>query len=211
MSKDEIITTNNSFVFKLLNGKEPFLCDGKPQGFCIEDFWSFQFSNIWDMVEEIAEFLVAKALGLTMPQNKNGWTLYDMKYRDKRIEVKTTTYYHPWRPDGEYSEDRRFGITKAYSKYKDNTSSFERQNDVYVFCITTGRETQESADPSNLDNWRFYVVPTSKINSVCKDGKHVGLGRVKKLSGTEDGVMFKELKATIDNVIDSNNNNPITQ
>ena len=48
-----------------------------------------------------------------MPYNKNGWTLWDMNYRGKRIEVKETGYYHSWRTDGKVSQQRGFGITKA--------------------------------------------------------------------------------------------------
>lgn len=201
MSNKEIITNDNSFVFKLLDGNEAFTHNGHPVDFSVKDYWSFQFSNIWDMVEEVAEFLVAKALGLSMPQNKNGWTLYDMPYREKRIEVKTTTYYHPWSPDGKYSERRSFGITKAYSTYKDRSSSYERQNDIYVFCITEGKN-QVSADPRNLDNWRFYVVPTSTINRECGDNEHISLGRVSKFARPQGGVGFEELKAAIDGIID---------
>lgn len=194
------VITDNKFTFELLSGKEPFLCEGNPVGFTVEDFWSFQFSNLWEMAEEVAEFLVAKALGLSMPQNKLQWTLFDMEYRGKRIEVKTTTYFHAWSP-GKSCKVRTFGITKAYSEYKDSQSTFERQNDVYVFCLTDGKD-QQSADPRNLDNWRFYVVPTSVINSVCGNGKHVSLGRVSNLSIPIGGVKYKDLKGAIDSVID---------
>ena len=73
-----------------LLGNEQFTIGGKPVGFTSLDFWSFQFSNVWDIYEEVAEFIVAKALGMTAPYNKNGWTSYDIKYREKRIEVKCT-------------------------------------------------------------------------------------------------------------------------
>ena len=52
------------------------------------DFWKYQYSNIFDLQENIAEFIVGKALGLTEPCNRNGWSLYDIDYRNKRIEVK---------------------------------------------------------------------------------------------------------------------------
>ena len=181
----------------LLTGKEPLTMGGEPIGYTVLDFWSFQHSNIWDVQEEIAEFIVAKALGQNLPYNKNGWTLWDLNYRGKRIEVKETGYYHSWRADGKVSQVRTFGITKAYSRYKDNTSSFERQNDVYVFCLNTG-ETRESSNPLELDNWRFWVVRTSTINEFCGDNKHITLGRLKKIANSPCGVGYAELKATVD-------------
>ena len=68
------------------------------------------------MQEYIAEFLVAKALGLEIPQNCHGWTLWDILYKGYRIEIKSTAYYHSWRNDGKVSNRRCFGITKAFSK-----------------------------------------------------------------------------------------------
>lgn len=184
----------------LLTGQEQFTSGGKPIGINVLDFWSFQRSNLWDMQEEIAEFLVAKALGQSIPHNKNGWTLWDIDYKGKRIEVKETGYFYSWQKDGKTSEQRTFGITKAYSKYKDTSSTFERQNDVYVFCLNTGR-TQEDSNPLELNNWRFWVVPTYVINQECGDNKTLSLNRLKKISHNEDGLGYDELKSAIDAAI----------
>ena len=185
---------------QLLSGQEQFTLDGKSIEFTVLDFWAFQHSNIWDVQEEIAEFIVAKALGQDMPYNKNGWTLWDMNYRGERIEVKETGYYHSWRTDGKVSKQRSFGITKAYSRYKDNTSEFKRQNDIYVFCLNTG-ETQDTSNPLALENWRFWVVPTSTINRLCGDNKTISLGRVKRITGQKNGVGYGELRDEVDKVI----------
>lgn len=188
-------------INQLLSGQEQFTLEGNSAGFSVLDFWAFQHSNIWDVQEEIAEFIVAKALGQDMPYNKNGWTLWDMNYRGKRIEVKETGYYHSWRTDGKVSKQRTFGITKAYSRYKDNTSEFKRQNDIYVFCLILG-ETKEASNPLVLENWRFWVVPTSTINCLCGDNKTISLGRVKRITELEEGVGYGELREAVDKVID---------
>lgn len=184
----------------LLTGQEQFTFDGESIGFSVFDFWAFQHSNIWDVQEEIAEFIVAKALGQDKPYNKNGWTLWDMNYRAKRIEVKETGYYHSWRTDGKVSQQRTFGITKAYSRYKDNTSEFKRQNDIYIFCLNLG-ETKEASNPLVLENWRFWVVPTSTINRLCGDNKTISLGRVKTITGSKEGLGYGELRKAVDKVI----------
>lgn len=64
--------------------------------FSVEDFWQYAYSQLDGMAETIAEFLVAKALGIKKAENVNYWTAYDMAYRNKRIEVKATSYVHPW-------------------------------------------------------------------------------------------------------------------
>lgn len=182
---------------ELLSGDEPITIGGKPLGFTVLDFWRFQHSNIWDMQDQIAEFIVAKALGQDVPYNKNGWTLWDLNYNGKRIEIKESGYFYSWQNNGKVSQVRTFGINKAYSRYKDNTSPFERQNDVYVFCLNTG-ETMEDSNPLEMDHWRFWVVPTSTINRLCGDNKHISLGRLKKITHQENGVGYADLKSAVD-------------
>lgn len=190
----------NTYSITLLSGSDSFKIGDQAAGFTVEDFWRFQFSNVWEMQDEVAEFIVAKALGQELPHNKNGWTLWDITYKGKRIEVKTSAYYHSWRSDGKVSEQRAFSITKAYTRYKDPTSEFKRQNDIYVFCLNTGT-TQESSNPLVLDNWRFFVIPTATINLLCKNNKTISLKRVAKISKTPNGVSFAGLKSAVDDAL----------
>lgn len=188
--------------YSLLSGDEPVTLNGKPVGFSVLDFWSFQYSNLWNMQDQIAEFIVAKALGQDMPYNKNGWTLWDLNYRGKRIEVKETGYYYSWQSDGKISQARSFGISKAYSQYKDNKSTFKRQSDVYVFCLNIGY-TKEESNPIELTHWRFWVVPTVTINCLCGDNKKISLGRLKSITQQPDGITYGELKSTVDEALES--------
>lgn len=142
-----------------LTGEEKFCQNGVDMGLSMLDFWRFQYSNLYNIQEYIAEFLVAKALGKNEADNAESWTLYDISYQGKRIEVKESSYYHPWNEGGKISEQRSFGITEANSSYEDDAlgNKYERQNDIYVFCLNVGR-TREASHPLNLDNWEFYIV-----------------------------------------------------
>ena len=181
----------------LLSGSESFTISNQPAGFSVIDFWRFQFSNIWDIQDQIAEFIVACALGQTEPYNKNGWTLWDINYKGRRIEVKETAYFHSWRSDGKVSKQRIFSINKAHSSYKVRTSESKRQNDIYVFCLNTG-ETREESNPLILDHWRFWVIPTETINRVCGNNKSVTLSRIQKLTGLKNGIGYDEIRAAVD-------------
>ena len=185
-----------------MNGSEKFELDGKALDFDFNDFWRFQFSNIYNLQEYIAEFLVAKALGVKESYNTDYWTLFDVLYRNTRIEVKQTSYYHPWNEGGNVSNVRVFGITKANSSYESNDgeNKFERQNDIYVFCLNTGA-TKEASNPLNLNNWEFYVVPTCFINEHCSNNKTISLGRIRKFGFQP--LRFDEIKSRIDSIIDS--------
>lgn len=194
--------------YKRMSGDEEFTLNGVSQEFKLIDFWRFQFPNIYDLQSKIAEFLVAKALGQRDAHNIDYWTLYDIEYQDDekyqkplRIEVKETSYYHPWSGDNVYSEHRSFGITKANSSYQAETehpgeeheNKYERQNDIYVFCLNTGT-TRADSYPLELANWEFYVIPTFIINEKCGDNKSITLNRVRKLAPC---VGYAELKDTI--------------
>lgn len=182
-----------------LTGNERFRYNGKDLDLNILEFWQYKFSEIYDRQDEIAEYIVEKALGLKKSQNTEYWTLWDIDYRGMRIEVKETAYFHSWDKPGEpRSMQRSWGIGKAYSEYMDPTTEKVRNNDIYVFCLITGFERKD-ANPLNLDNWEFYVVPTNLINRECGDNKTISLGRVRSFSPC---TKYPELKRTIDETID---------
>ena len=186
-----------------MTGKEIFTLNGESVDFDFLDFWRFHYSNIYDLQDKIAEFIVSKALGISAAQNDQYWTLWDVSYRDKRIEVKETSYYHSFNQEGRVSKQRVFGITKANGSYdpdKSGNNEFCRQNDVYVFCLNTG-DTRESSNPLNLNNWEFYIVPTAVINEKCGDNKTISLGRIKSMGFSAK--RYDEIRAEIDNIIDS--------
>jgi len=187
---------------ELLTGKEEFNLNGKSVGFNMLDFWQFAFSSIYDIQGEIAEFVVARALDIDVPHNKELWTLYDIDYRGARIEVKETSYYHPWNEDGKVSQSRKFGITMANSSYENpnEPNRFERQNDIYVFCVVNG-DTRATSNPLVLDNWDFYVVPTLVINEKCKNNKSISLKRIQQLGYSS--VKFDEIKKVVDNEVEN--------
>ena len=187
------------FMLDKLSGKEEFTFQSQKTGLNILEYWQWLYSDIYNLQDTLAEYIVAKALGKEEPDNTGNWTLYDIAYREKRIEVKETSYYHSWQTDEEpKSKARTFGITKAYSKYQDNTSKLERQNDIYVFCLNTG-ETKTDSNPLQLEHWEFYVIPTSVINEKCGEQKTISLSRIRKMTEKVD---YSHLKEKVDEVID---------
>ena len=193
-----------------ITGDQVFSSYKKPIGLTVLDFWQFQFSNIWDLQEHIAEFLVAKALGLDKPFNRSGWTPFDILYSDKRIEVKESGYFYSWQKEGRTTNRRTFGILQTYTRDKDGNIVLnsdgaylkERQNDIYVFCLNKGK-TKEESNPLELANWEFYVVPSKVINEVCGTNKTISLSKVQKLTNK---VSFEAIKTVIDRIIHNEQN-----
>ena len=180
---------------------KPFTNEGMLLGFTATDYWRFQFSNFWDMYEEVAEFIVNKALEQELPFNKNGSTLYDIEYKGKRVEVKATAYHHSWRRDGEYSESRVFSIAETIGQHNEKEKVPVRRNDVYVFCLSTGKNHKD-ADPFEMTHWEFYVVPTFIINEKCGHNKTIALGKVREITPNYGKVSFGQLKAAIDKALE---------
>ena len=186
--------SNNQMV-----GNECFTLKGKDTDLTMLEFWRWHFSEIFDLQGKIAEYIVGKALDLKEAQNVGIWTLFDIMYRGKRIEVKETSYYHAWQTDEERkSEQRVFGITKAYDDYTKKDSLLRRQNDIYIFCLNTGK-TKSTSNPLELSNWKFYVISTNTINEKCGDNKSITLSKVEKLAKETD---FSTLKSTVDDLVD---------
>ena len=192
-----------NYIEPLKAGNELFsFLNGNSIGYCVSDFWRFMFSNLYDIQGDVAEYLVAMALGKELPDNRNGWTPFDIWYRGKRIEVKSTAYFQLWKESEDISEVRTFSIQKTHVQNQNKKTPKERQNDIYVFCINNGRNYID-ANPIILDHWKFFVVPTSKINTECKDNMKISLGRVKELSNMGEGINYFKIKEKIDFIIDN--------
>lgn len=186
-----------------MTGKEKFLFDQKELDFDLTDFWRFQYSNIYSLHGEMAEFVIARTLGITEAQNSEYWTLWDISYRQARIEVKATAYYHLWNEGGKISRQRTFSIAPANGSYDvavSGNNELRRQNHLYVFCLING-ETKETANPMDLENWEFYVVPTAFLDQHCQNNKTISLGRIRSFGFQK--IDYGHLKQEIDRVIDA--------
>ena len=184
-------------------GTEKFTFNQQDLPFDVTEFWKFHYSNIYNQHDKIAEFIVSRALGITEPHNDLYWTLWDISYRDKRIEVKETSYFHSFNEDGVVSKQRVFSIAKAHGDYDAEISGnkdFCRQNDVYVFCLNTG-DTKASSNPLNLNNWEFYIVPTAFLNQHCGEQKTISLGRIRNFGFLPK--RYDEIKAEVDLILNA--------
>lgn len=198
-----------------VTGEEEFVDGNKSLGFNMIDFWRFQFPNIYDYHGELAEFIVAIALGKDKADNKDIWTRYDINYTDSkqrelRIEIKASAYYHSWQTaDSKISQQRTFGISKSHSSYDDSSARLagqeveqkedilERPNDLYVFCLNTGN-TREEAYTLDVSHWEFYIVPTYILDEKCGDNKTISLNKIHSL-GFEK-VKFEDIREQVEKI-----------
>ena len=64
----------------------------------------------------------------------------------------------------------------------------KRQADVYVFALLAHTD-KTTIDPFNLDQWRFYVLPTAALDGRTRSQHSITLRSLEKLGG-EGGQIF---------------------
>ncbi|MEH7384528.1 hypothetical protein V7147_03795 [Bacillus sp. JJ1521] len=147
----------------------------------ISDFWKWGFSNLLtnSLRGIFAEFLVGAAIG-ALNQTRIEWDSYDLKYKDKKIEVKSASYIQAWYKGTLSKVIFNIGPKKKYD-YNTNTYSPEavRNADIYVFCLLKEKNV-EIVNPLDTSQWEFYVVPTIKLNQDYPQQKTISLSTLKK-------------------------------
>ena len=170
-------------------GNEPFQLDGKPMDFDLLAYWRWAASDLLNNTSRgnLAEFIVARALGVPAPLRAT-WEEYDLATADGvRIEVKSSAYIQGW---GQARHSKpRFGINPSRKWEKEHAGRAEqaaRHSDVYVFALLHHMQ-QKTVDPTDLAQWTFYVLPTSTLDSKCPGQKTIGLGTLAALGARKAG------------------------
>ncbi|MBZ5538191.1 MAG: hypothetical protein LAO31_19735 [Acidobacteriia bacterium] len=112
----------------------------------------------------LAEYIVARALGVDTGRVREGWATFDLTTPEGvKVEVKSAAYLQSW-----YQKEPSvisFSIKKSRA-WNPDTNEFEgdrrRQADVYVFALLAHQD-KAMLDPLNLDQWEFYVLATRAI------------------------------------------------
>lgn len=161
-----------------LTGAEPLTDRGAPLGGSVLDFWQWSASDLVSNTARgaLAEFLVARALGLDIGA-RDSWGTYDLDTDSGvKIEVKSSAYIQVWNQTRH--SKLSFGCRKTLA-WSAETSDFygepQRHADVYVFAVLSHKD-QGTFNPLDVSQWDFYVVPTHWLDETLGDQKTVGLG-----------------------------------
>lgn len=174
-----------------LTGDEPF--KGLNAG--VLDFWRFAMSDLRtnNVRGHLAEFLVARALGVTAPRIE--WDPWDVQTPDgDKIEVKASGYLQAWAQNKLSAPS--FRAAPAYGWNADTGEwTLERQYnaDVYVFCLHTAT-SHEEYDPLDTAQWQFYVLGRTAI--AARKYKSMGLATLSRLAG--EAVPYPGLRVAVE-------------
>lgn len=128
----------------------------------------------------LAEYIVAKALGIH-DKKRLEWDRYDLEINGVGVEVKSAAYVQTWEQSKlshiSFSIRPAKGWDARANVYATDT---KRSADVYVFCLLEG-EDRERIDPLDVEQWTFYVLPTSELNRHVAEQKTIGFRRLEAL------------------------------
>jgi hypothetical protein len=167
-------------------GEERFTAGSTDLGFDLATFWQWSTSDLVNNVTRgrLAEYLVARALGLGVDDIREEWAPYDILSPDGvKIEVKSAAYIQSWAQTK--LSPIQFLVPKTRG-WNADTSVMEvearRQADVYVFALLAHTD-QESINPLNVNQWRFYVLHTDALNSRTRSQHSITLASLETLAG----------------------------
>jgi hypothetical protein len=149
-------------------GEEPFRSNDADMDFKLKDFWKWSVSDIVSNATRgrLAEFIVAKALGITTDVARDEWESFDLKTKEgKRIQVKSSAYVQGWKQ--KQFSTISFSIKAKRSWDADSgilAATPAHQADVYIFALLTPQE-EPPIDPLNINQWKFYVWSTIKLSA----------------------------------------------
>lgn len=163
----------------LLSTNDKFTFHGSDLDLSIGDFWSWAYSDLLNNTYRgvLAEFIVYSSLSFTPPPTSKmriDWTPYDLTGPSgQRIEVKSAAYLQSW--DDNYHEHISFDIApkRAWDPENGYSPCAKRNCDLYVFCLY--KALSKDVSPLDLDQWEFYVLPTSTLNEKVPTQKKIGL------------------------------------
>jgi hypothetical protein len=174
---------------------------GLPDGTTVADFWAWAYSDVLTNTTRAvyAEYLVASALGLT-DAPRDEWGSFDLLYGGRRIEVKASAYIQAWAQATPTSRIV-FNIAAKFPWDPDTNSTGPdqiRSADCYVFCLFTDTDRSRAfATVLDAAYWRFFVLPTARLNGLYHDQKSIGLAALQAACG-HSGLVYARLRTAID-------------
>jgi hypothetical protein len=140
---------------KLLSGDEGF------QGMdaTVREFWAWSTSDLRDDTTRgiLAEFIVAKALGVPTESPRISWSNFDLTIPSGvSVEVKSSAYLQSWKQ--KKLSQRRFGglSSRSWDPETGHGKEPEVSAQVFVFALQTCKDP-EKYNARDIGQWEFYV------------------------------------------------------
>lgn len=130
----------------------------------VGDFWRWGFNDLrLNIIRgSLAEFLVARALGVD-ERPKVEWENFDLETPGGiRVEVKASGYWQSWAQRGPSRIIFSGLMRRALLEDASYTETPQIRADVFVFCLQACRDPGQY-DPLKVDQWQFWVMPADVL------------------------------------------------
>ena len=181
------------------SGSESFHNKNQELGFDLLDFWQWSSSDILSnaMRGVLAEYLVARAVGVADGVREE-WAAYDLSGpHDTKIEVKSAAYLQSWYQQKLSSIS--FSCRKSLG-WDAETNQQDREKrrhaDVYVFALLDHQD-KATVDPLDVSQWKFYVVPTFRLDQRTRSQHSITLASLERELGIKP-VDYSKLREAVD-------------
>ena len=170
-------------------------------GYTVGDLWSWAYSTLVDNTVRpvFAEFMVGVLIGATS-SGRLSWDAADLRCDGKLVEVKSAAYVQAWEQSSpsriEFDIARKKAWTASTNTWADTPA---RSADCYVFCLYPEQDV-ERANPLDETAWKFWVLPTERIEQEFGAQRQVALSRITKLA---QAVPATRLRDAVHNALDS--------
>ena len=179
-------------------GNERFSAGNQDLGFDLAGFWQWSASDLVSNATRgvLAEYIVARALGVAEIVVRDEWGAYDLETESGiKIEVKSAAYIQSWYQNHLSTIIFRVPKTRAWDPDTNILSKeLKRQADVYVFALLSHKD-KLTIDPLDLNQWEFYVLPTSVLDNRKRSQHSITLPSLRKLC--EKPFQYPELEQAV--------------
>ena len=146
---------------KKKTGREPFCSGGVPRDFDVLDYWRWATSDLVSNASRgiLAEYIVARAVGVSTTSVRDEWAAYDLETPDGiKLEVKSAAYIQSWWQRDFSPISFKIKKTRSWNDETGYSGEPTRKADLYVFALLAHKD-HRTIDPLELDQWTFYVLP----------------------------------------------------
>jgi hypothetical protein len=167
------------------SGDERFHAGGTGLGFVLADFWRWSVSDLVSNATRgrLAEFIVARSLGIPTDSVRDEWGAFDLITPEGlKVEVKSAAFIQSWSQRELSKISFQTPKTREWNpdtNLQDQVS--KRQADVYVFALLAHKD-KSTIDPLNVKQWQFYVLATSVLDGRTRSQHSITLKTLETLS-----------------------------
>lgn len=178
-----------------LDGSERFRCSEKRLGLTLLDFWRWSEADLLNSLTRtrLVEFIVATALGAHAegPRDERS-SLALVTPDDIEVRVKSGSFLKSFHQRDLSKVVFIPQVRPSYSRAGSPHHAHRAQ--VYVFALLDHVE-RATVDPLDLDQWRFFVPPTSKLEALVTKQHALTVPTLDDLS--TGSVAYENLEAAV--------------